>query len=138
MLLLAPILLGLCSFVHGLAFVEKVNTESNKEFIDISARFTNSKERGFVTNVTFQTFKVIEKCTLFLKVNVPADRLDDACTHEFMNTRIDLEKLLDGFHGDFLIKFFVRSIMDYIKALNLTFPLAPVRQYFISIVIDRY
>lgn len=118
--------LELLCFVHGLAFVEKVNIESNKEIIDINARFENTKDRGFVTNVTFQTFKVVEKCTLFLRLNVPADRLDEACTREFLNTRLDLEKLIGGLHGNFLIKSFVGSFMEYIKELNITFPAVPV------------
>lgn len=128
-------ILRLFSFAHGLAFVEKVNTESNKEIIDIEVRFENTKDRGFVTNITFQTFEVIEKCTLFLRVNVPAHRLDDACTREFLNTRIDLEKLIAGLHGNFLIKSFVESAMELIKTLNITFPAAPVSEflYFVEV-----
>lgn len=120
------VVLGLLGSAHGLAFVEKVNVESNKEIIEIEARFGNTRERGFVTNITIQTFKVIEKCTLYLRVNIPADKLDEACTREFLNTRIDLEKLIEGSHGNLLIKSFIGSIMEYITAINMKFPVVPV------------
>lgn len=78
----------------------------------------NTKDEGVVANISGETFQVIEKSTLYLTMNIQANKNYNAFTIQLLNTRIDVEKLINNLYGNFLIKTFMSKIMDHVKALN--------------------
>lgn len=123
---------SLVTLSRGLIYIDKVEIDSNRTLIIVDVQYRNSKNFGFESNVSVQTFREIAKGIIYFKTNTAAHKNDNEYTMEVLRTQIDIAKLLKGYHGNPLLKGVMRNVLPQIADLNITMPLAPVSPSFIG------
>lgn len=112
--------------VHGISHIDHVVFQNNKECNNATESHGHNKIGNAVVGFKIETYVAATKMLVYIKANVEKDENDDLCRREFLRTVMDLNKLIEGAYGNFLIRGFMESFIDQIEALNVTMPLMPV------------
>lgn len=113
-------------FCLGALSIDRYKIETNHTVGTISLKHINNEKGMAVMNISAQNYLTITKVTMYFKINVILEKDGRAYPQEFMKSRIDLDKLLNGLHGNVFMKTFMDNILGDIQKLNITIPLPPV------------
>lgn len=109
--------------------IDRFKIETNQTVGTIDLKYTNNENGMAIMNFTIQTFHTITKALLYFKVIIVIRKDGRDYAQEFMKTRIDAVKLLNGLYGNVLLKSFMDNVIGDIRAVNLTFPLLAVSNF---------
>lgn len=126
---LTPFLLGLSIFPLislGSLFIDHIEIETNSTLATVAIKYKHNDRNNCIVDVTIHSFYPALKGLIYIKVNVAENKDDTEFRRELIRTRIDMEKLLRGLHGNFLVKTLMKSMRQQIVAMNLTVPVRPV------------
>lgn len=112
--------------VLGSLFIDHYEIETNSTLATVDLTYKHNSRNNCIVNVTIQSHYPALKGLIYVKVNVAENKDDTEFKRELVRTRIDMEKLLRGLHGNFLIKTFMKNVREQIIAMNLTVPVRPV------------
>lgn len=126
---LTPLFLGLSIFPLislGSLFIDHIVIETSTTLATVAIKYKHNDRNNCIVDVTVQSYYPALKGLIYIKVNVAENKDDSEFKRELIRTRIDMEKLLRGLHGNFLVKTFMKSMREQIVAMNLTVPVRPV------------
>lgn len=61
-------------------------------------------------DIDAESFAVIEKMMVRVKINLALDENDRSYQKQFFQTSVDVKRLLDGVQGNFVIKMFMENL----------------------------
>lgn len=79
-----------------------------------------------IINFYAETFAVIEKMSGHVRITTPMNDDDKTYEKEFFRTSVDVEKLMKGVQGNFVIKVFLENFLKSIE-FEPKFPMNKVR-----------
>lgn len=123
-------LFGLMKLNSGALYLDKLEIETDKTLLTVDLKYVHNERSEAVMNISVHTFKVVQKAMMYLRVNIASHKNDKEFKQEFIRTRIDLIKLINGFYGNAILKGFMDNIIKEIAALNLTVPVPPVCTFY--------
>lgn len=121
--------LGLSLFpiiILGSLFIDHIEVETNNTLATVEIKYKHNDRNNCIVDVTVQSYYPALRGLIYIKVNVAENKDDTEFKRELIRTRIDMEKLLKGLHGNFLVKTFMKNMREQIVAMHLTVPVRPV------------
>lgn len=83
----------------------------NKEVINITYKIYNDGVHSYSLTGVAETFGVITKVLIYVKIKVPQNEKDKSYQRELIRTIVDVEKALKGIHGNIFTKTIYESIV---------------------------
>lgn len=112
-------------YCSSIAYVDRVESDCNPKFGNLSINFTHNARGDSVTNVTFVFHVTITRILLYASLRAPENANDREYKRKLVNTVVDLEKVLKGFQSNIWVKGYVDNVL---KSMDFEFklPLRPV------------
>lgn len=95
----------------GALSLDRYKYEINRTVGKLDFKHINNEKGMAVMNISAQNYLTITKATLYFKVNIILKKEGRAYPQEFMTTRIDVDKLLKGSYGNFVLKSFMKNFL---------------------------
>lgn len=112
---------------QSIVILTNFTSNFNKAVLISSFEILNDGLHSFSANVTAETFVVITKIWIYVKISVPEDINDKKYGKQIFQTVVDVEKLFKGISGNFVMKTIGNSL---IKSIDNDFklPMQKVRK----------
>lgn len=107
--------------------IDRYKIDTNRTVLEVDFKYINNEKGMAIMNVSVQTFHTITKAVVYFKANSVIRKDGRDYTQEFMKSRIDAAKLLNGLHGNFIVKSVMNNFLGDLRALNITIPLQKVK-----------
>jgi hypothetical protein len=95
---------------HAKPFIENIVVNSNSEYANFTASFTNNKEGDLVLNQTINYGFTFDNVILIYTLAIGKDEHDRNYERVLMKTSINICKALKGKASDFVVKTFMENM----------------------------
>jgi hypothetical protein len=99
----------------------------NRNLVRGNYSLFNDRIHPFLINVTFENLAVVSKMWVYLKIRAPESDDDKSYQKIFLNTVVDLDKVLKGMQKNFIVSKIFECIFDASQN-QLRLPLKKVRE----------
>lgn len=93
---------------------DRINSSVDNKTTRIKFDIFNDAVHDTVMNVTIEHLHDVMKIKMLVKVNLPIDQRDKTYQREILQTNVDVEKLLNGITGNFVMQAFMENFLDCI------------------------
>lgn len=94
--------------------VDHIIYSCNEEVTNASITVYNDGIHDSLIDLAIETFQVIERMVVQVKINIALDKNDKEMTKEFIKTSVDVGKLMSGVQGNFIFKVFLENFFKSI------------------------
>lgn len=108
-----------------ITYIDRVESDCNPKFGNLSIKYTHNAEGHSVTNATVVNFVTVTKLLVYVSLLIPENKYDREYRREVLKTVVDAEKVLRGLQSNPITKGFIDNILKYID-FEVKFPAGPV------------